>query len=151
MSARASQQTNLREALGSLLSHLRRYRVGAVYAPPSRRAEIARVLAEVAPESVTLNLLNDITPEALDVLLARDVVARAEGTALAAPALVLNAEALWSPLAPRKLSDAWRALVLSEAPPAPRVLLLHSPAFLDGLAAAFRNTPSPERLLCWPD
>ena len=139
----------LNARLGVLLRHLRRYRVGAIYAPPDARAHVVRAFRTAVPEGATIDLLDGLDSGSLDGLLARDVVDWTEARDCAMPALVLHAEAVWSPLAPRKLGDAWRALVLSETPPAPRVLLIHSPAFVDQLAAAFASSPEPERLVHW--
>ena len=144
-----SAETDQNARLGALLSRLRRYRVGAVYAPFAARDAVARAFVGAAPGGATLDLLEGLAPGALDTLLSRDVVVRTEAGGRAAPLLINHSEALWSPLSPRKLGDAWRALALSEAPPAPRVLLLHSPFFLDRLDVAFTGSPQPGRLLRW--
>ena len=133
--------------IGRLLGRLRRYRVGAVYVPPRGRGGVVAAVAGVASGVQTLDVLDGLGPAALDALLARDVVERTEAVGLDAPALVVGSEALWSPLALGKLDDVWRALVLTERPPAPRLLVLHSPLFLDRLERAFAGSPEPARLL----
>ena len=134
------------DRLRTLVARLRRYPVGAVHVAPGGVAALARSLGDVAGAG-TLDVLDGLEPGALDVLLDREAVARIEAPAYAGPALVVHAEALWAPLAPRALGGVWRALALSEAPPAPRVVVVHSPLFVDRLGAAFDRSPQPGRLL----
>lgn len=135
--------------LEQLLPRLRRYPLGWIYAPAHRAADAIAACRRALPDSDTYDLLSAVEPNDLDRLIAphvRDLTAAAEQVK---PLVVTGSEALWSALSDTALDRLWRSLVLIETPPAPRLIVLHSPLYLDRLERALNASPQSYRLVRW--
>ena len=136
-------------ALRALMPRLRRYRFGAIHVHHTDTPALLRALRTVLPSLVEVDLLEGRSGTEIEALLAHDVVTWSEEASVTVPAVLTGSEALWTALATRKQEDAWRALTLSETPLAPRLLLLHSPHFLDRYREALAGAPEPQRFVRW--
>jgi len=134
-------------SLDALLRALTRYRVGAVFTRYSETAAAVNALRQRLPTLRDDDLLSGVTGKQIERLTARSLHDLTAGEQIDGPRVVRNLEALLSTLAADPARTALTLLSRVERPPHPRVLVLHSPYYVDRVRDAFGRA----RVAVWTD